>query len=292
MYVCVWSSLSPAQGSTCWIGMWRFYSPSHFQLPRWVRFVEAKGRPCSDSRRFHFHAVLKTCLFYLFTLWLNWLSHETKDLNHYVIFTIITYFGTACKHCLCRLCLRNILLSVCVWCIKVLLESFAYLNLNKSTARFCTCMPIQLCVACKCLCSSTSWSLIKCTFTPTPHVKHSNTTCPVLSCWTLLASLVLLSLTASRKAPSWESWVSAGYSDLQRQMCRQLLFLFVKAFWHGITLQRHVFSSKPPSSGFTIPPFVTFILLGLYFLHLPLIFPPILPLALKPATMLHNPWHL
>lgn len=130
---------------------------------------------------------------------------------------------------------------MCVWCIKVLLESFAYLNLNKSTARFCTCMPIQLCVACKCLCSSTSWSLIKCTFTPTPHVKHSNTTCPVLSCWTLLASLVLLSLTASRKAPSWESWVSAGYSDLQRQICRQLLFLFVKAFWHGITLQRHVF---------------------------------------------------
>lgn len=85
---------------------------------------------------------------------------------------------------------------------------------------------------------------------------HSNTTCETLECHksrfvllNTLASLVLLSLTASRKAPSWDSWVSAGYSDPHRQMCRQPLFLFVKAYWHGITLQRHVFSSKPPSSG-------------------------------------------
>ena len=115
--------------------------------------------------------------------------------------------------------------------MEVLLESFADLNLNKSSARFCTCTPVQLFVACRCLCCLICWSLIK---------HHTSLFCLV----EYSASLVLSSLTASRKAPSWDSWVSVGSSDLHGHMCPQLLFLFV--FFH---INGHVFSSKPPSSG-------------------------------------------
>lgn len=64
--------------------MWRFYSPSHFQLPRWVQFVEAKDR----QSRFHLHAVLKTRLLYfvLGVIELTLSQNERLKSVHYIYY--------------------------------------------------------------------------------------------------------------------------------------------------------------------------------------------------------------
>lgn len=130
--------------------------------------------------------------------------------------------------------------------MEVLLESFADLNLNKSSARFCTCTPVQLFVACRCLCCLICWSLIK---------HHTSLFCLV----EYSASLVLSSLTASRKAPSWDSWVSVGSSDLHGHMCPHssssfLYFSILMATFFHPNLLPLVVTFILPTSSWPLPP--------------------------------------